>query len=373
MTISKLFYSMAFAVLLGWLLAVGQTVIVPVVISVMLAYVLVGGTEALARLPVLGALPLGILYAVAIILFGGAITVIALLAFDNLRNLAQSAPVYQETALALIGQVTALFGMQDEPSWEAVREMTLDRLDLAAISLNIVRSVVSIGGYSVLIATYVLFLVAERGLLTRKLDLVFPDTEDRGTARALFRRINRQITTYLSVKTLVNAILGVLSYAIMWVIGVENAVFWAFLIGIFNYIPYVGSLIGVGTVAFFMLIETGGWAIAFLTLVTLAAAQIYVGNWLEPRLMSRSFNLSPFVVLVALVVWSSLWGIVGAIIAVPMTSILVIVLAAFDETRAIAVLLSRAGDVQSADHRDPAPHVASGQQDAAAEPIRTVR
>jgi len=64
---------------------------------------------------------------------------------------------------------------------------------------------------------------------------------------------------------------------------------------------------------------------------------------LEPRWIGRQLNMSPFVVLVALSVWASLWGVPGAILAIPMTSILIIVTSNFDATRFIAVLLSERG------------------------------
>jgi predicted PurR-regulated permease PerM len=70
------------------------------------------------------------------------------------------------------------------------------------------------------------------------------------------------------------------------------------------------------------------------------AAQTWVGNILEPRMIGRQLNLSPFVVLVALSVWSALGGLPGAILAIPMTSMLAIICAAFGPTRFVAVLLA---------------------------------
>jgi predicted PurR-regulated permease PerM len=72
----------------------------------------------------------------------------------------------------------------------------------------------------------------------------------------------------------------------------------------------------------------------------LMAAQTWVGNILEPRMIGRQLNLSPFVVLVALSVRSALWGLPGAILAIPTTSMLAIICAAFEPTRFVAVLLA---------------------------------
>ena len=112
-----------------------------------------------------------------------------------------------------------------------------------------------------------------------------------------------------------------------------------------NYVPYIGSLAAVALVVLQILAQTGSLATTLVGLGLLVAAQVYVGNWLEPRWLSRSSNLGPFVVLLSLVVWGALWGMPGAILAVPLTSILMIVLASGPQTRAIAILMSRDGRI----------------------------
>jgi hypothetical protein len=101
--------------------------------------------------------------------------------------------------------------------------------------------------------------------------------------------------------------------------------FWAVVIGLFNYIPYVGSIIGVALPVVLSLAQFGSFGTTAVLAGLLMAAQTWVGNILEPRMIGRQLNLSPFVVLVALSVWSALWGLPGAILAIPMTSMLVII------------------------------------------------
>ena len=84
---------------------------------------------------------------------------------------------------------------------------------------------------------------------------------------------------------------------------------------------------------------------AGVVLACLTVAQVFVGAYLEPRMMGREFNLSPFVVLLALAFWSTLWGLPGALLAVPMTASLVLVLSEIKSTRPIAVMLSASGRV----------------------------
>ena len=161
----------------------------------------------------------------------------------------------------------------------------------------------------------------------------------------LLNRINERVGKYLLVKTVVNLILGVISFAIMWAIGVEFALFWAVLIAFLNYVPYFGSFIGVTFPVLVSLAQSGSIGFALLSLITLSAVQVLVAGVLEPRLMGRAFNLSPVVVLLALAFWGALWGISGAILSVPLTASLVIVFAELDATRPAAVMLSARGSV----------------------------
>ena len=93
------------------------------------------------------------------------------------------------------------------------------------------------------------------------------------------------------------------------------------------------------------LAQFGNITLSIALAVLLTSAQMFVGNVLEPKMVGKSVNLSGFVVLIALVVWSALWGINGAILAVPLTSMIMIILAGIPDTRLIAVYLSNDGDV----------------------------
>jgi len=79
-----------------------------------------------------------------------------------------------------------------------------------------------------------------------------------------------------------------------------------------------------------------------------AIAQL-MGNIVEPNVMGETLNLSPLTVIISLIVWGSVWGIVGAFLCVPLTVILVIVLSNFKSTRWVSILLSKTGEIRSYD------------------------
>ena len=93
------------------------------------------------------------------------------------------------------------------------------------------------------------------------------------------------------------------------------------------------------------LVQFASFSHATVALVTLMIPQIAVGYYIEPKFLGRSVNLSPFTVLLSLAIWTALWGLMGAILAVPLTAMVMIILAEIPNTRFIAVMMSESGDL----------------------------
>jgi AI-2 transport protein TqsA len=176
-----------------------------------------------------------------------------------------------------------------------------------------------------------------------KFESLFPDRVRRQRAATIFRRIDKDIHTYLGVKTAVSFTTALLSYLLMRLVGLDFAEFWALLIFVLHFIPTVGVIVGT-------LLPTILAAVQFQNLgpflgigVGLTAIAQLMGNIVEPNLMGETLNLSPLAVIMALIFWGTLWGITGAFLCVPLTVILVIVMSNFESTRWVAVLLSKTG------------------------------
>ena len=324
----------------GWLLVVGRSILLPIVMAVISVYIMVSMVEALARLPGLRHLPAFVL---KILVLAGFVVTFMALAFvltATVREIIAVAPIYEANLIALAESIADRFGLEVQTLWASVLDATFQRIDLQAVALAALGGFASVGFTVFLVVIYAGFLLAERGNFPQKISAALTDEASAAKALKVVTDINVQIRQYLAVKTLINLILGVISFTILRLLGVDFALFWAIVIALLNYIPYVGSYMGV---AFPVVLSLGQFASVPTTLLLLAllvSAQVYVGNVLEPRWIGRQLNMSPFVVLVALSVWAAMWGIPGAILAVPMTSILIIVTSSFQSTRFVAVLLS---------------------------------
>lgn len=338
-------YGTALTLMLGWLLWIGQPVLLPVIAAVISVYVLLTAAESMQDLPIVGRLPAWARRTMILIVFAFAVVLLFILVINNLAQVAAALPRYETNLEMLVTRSASLLRIEDEPTWENVRSVTLDQVDFRSWVAPALLSLRGFGVTLFLVVLYASFFIAERGVMARKVVIAMGGEEAGSRAISLLSRINERIGQYLFVKTVLNVILGAISFAIMVLLGIEFALFWAVLIAFLNYIPYIGSLIGVIFPVLLSLAQFGTLGMAGVVAVSLTLAQVFVGAYLEPRMMGRAFNLSPFVVLLALAFWSTLWGLPGALLAVPMTASLVLVLAEIQTTRPIAVLLSASGKV----------------------------
>ena len=115
------------------------------------------------------------------------------------------------------------------------------------------------------------------------------------------------------------------------------------IIFLLNYIPTIGSLLGVFFPAVMAILQFGELVPVLVIVGVLGFTQFFIGNILTPRVMGSSLNISPLVVMLSLALWGTLWGATGMVLCVPITVIAMIVFANFDSTRPVAVLLSQDG------------------------------
>jgi predicted PurR-regulated permease PerM len=168
----------------------------------------------------------------------------------------------------------------------------------------------------VIFLTY--FLLASGDLFLHKLVAVLPQLKDKKTAVRIVRETQSQISLYLLVTTMINAGVGVATGIALAVVGMPNPVLWGVVAAVLNFVPYIGGLVNtvVLTLAAFLTFEDTGQAL--LVPIVFTAINILEGNLITPMILGRRMRLNTVAVFVGLVFWWYLWGIPGAILAVPM-------------------------------------------------------
>lgn len=328
----------------GWLLHTGRSVLVPIAFGMVVVYVIVGLAQALERVPVLGRIvPVQVRYILSISIIIYTLTALAYLVMSSRDSVIALAPQYQKSLLAIIQQGAVFLRIEGEPTWATLRADLLSQINFQRFLGSMVVSVSSMVSSAVIVLLYAAFLLLEQRTFTAKIDKLSNDPRSVQRIMEVAGNINRRVGAYLALKTLISVLLGVTCWVIMVFFGLEFAPFWAALITLLNFVPYIGSFLGVLFPVVMSVVQFENQATVLGLLMALTVAQFAIGNFIDPYVMGNSLNLSPFAILVSLAVWSELWGIAGAFLAVPLTAVLAIVLSSFPDTRPIAVMLSRDG------------------------------
>ncbi|MEM7126809.1 MAG: AI-2E family transporter [Chloroflexota bacterium] len=270
---------------------------------------------------------------------------------ENINGFMDSLPQYTENLNNLLQTLpdslwVGLFGKNADLSVGIVEQLFTLVTDYFSDYMSVLASsVASLAGNAIYIIIYVIFLVLEQGTFATKAHNMFRNDQTRAEFQSIIASIHEQIQTYVTVKTLVSLMTGVVSYAIMWLFGLDYAIIWAILIFILNFIPNIGSIVAVIFPVIMGLLQFDSLGTVGTMAVLLTLVQLVVGNFIEPRMMGNQLNISSFVVLVALGVFGAIWGIAGMFFSVPITVILMIIFSHFDSSRFIAVLLSGDGIV----------------------------
>lgn len=193
--------------------------------------------------------------------------------------------------------------------------------------------------YIGVIGVLVIFGLPEVRSFRRKINQELDGRETRELIAAA-DAVAVKVRQYLWVTTITSAITGVATLVLSLVVGLDLALVWALLNFLLNYIPIIGNLVGIVPPTLYAVIQFGGWEMPAAVFAGFSVIQIVVSNFIAPTLQGRSLSLTPMAVILALSVWSWIWGVAGALIAVPMTSAAVVLCNHFPSVRWIATLLS---------------------------------
>ena len=208
---------------------------------------------------------------------------------------------------------------------EAVEEVTRppagrDEVQIAAPSLfqRFTGGTAALISNAVTVIFLLYFLLASGDLFMQKLVGVLPLLSDKKKAVGISREIEAHISRYLIIITVINAGLGVATWLILGLLGMPNAALWGAMAGLLNYVPYLGALVATGAIAVAAIISFDSLGHALLMPGVYLVLNLIETNLITPMVLGRQLPLNPVALFVGLLLWWYLWGIPGAILAVPM-------------------------------------------------------
>ncbi len=317
---------------------VAQQVVLPIVVALILKLLL----QPIVRVSSRMRLPRAIGAVIALALF--------LLIFVGLGTLL-SGPASQ-WATELPGAMPKLLdrfkGIQ---AIVAQGQQALDRLGLhldlaggtafspAAVARAVLGGTSAVASHMLEILLILFYLLVFGETFLRRLVEILPTFGDKREAVALSTRIEQDLSAYLLTVTAINAVVGCATALAMWVSGVPGIILWGVVAFAVNYIPILGP---VCAVALFVVV---GLAVKGVTWWALLPPALYLGihvaegEIITPMLLARRFTINPVAVMLSLVFWYWMWGVVGAVLAVPLLAVTKIVCDRIRPFRALGHLL----------------------------------
>ncbi len=156
----------------------------------------------------------------------------------------------------------------------------------------------------------------------RRLVEILPNFEEKRQVVGLSNQIEHDLSAYLLTVTAINAVVGCVTAMAMWVSGVPGVILWGVVAFAVNYIPILGPLcavvafVGVGLV-----VKGAAWA-ALLPPALYLGIHIAEGEIITPMLLARRFTINPVAVMLSLIIWYWMWGVIGAVLAVPLLAVM---------------------------------------------------
>lgn len=281
---------------------------------------------------------------VSILLMAIVITVFGFFAIYSIDILIKTLPSYSNKIIVLDNWLISVVGRWvDLPA----NFSFFDALNIDWIGSVIIPALKTVSGSAVSITENLfitllltIFLLMERHTVIPKL-VYAAKPENKDKVEVVFDRMYKQVGKYITIKVIISIITALLFWLICYVTHLDFAVIIAILTFVMNFIPNLGSiLITIITIFLALLQFLPNWTPIIIIACGTISTQMILGNIIEPRFQGSQLNLSPFVILVALSVFGYIWGIVGTFLAVPILSVLEIILANMEGTQSLALILS---------------------------------
>jgi len=182
---------------------------------------------------------------------------------------------------------------------------------------------VAAGLFTTLVVLFYMLVSGETFM--RRFVEILPTFAEKRQAVEITLDVERHISVYLITITLINFVVGLLTLGVMWVCGVANPLLWGVIAFVVNFVPILGPMVALVVFLMASVLSLGVTWWALLPVGLYFLVHVVEGEIVTPMLMARRFTINPVAVILALIFWYWMWGVPGAILAVPMLAIIKIV------------------------------------------------
>lgn len=242
----------------------------------------------------------------------------------------------------LRGAVTELQDMVSETTTTSDgAEPTTVTIEGPSLTQLFLGGTLSIGAGLMIAVVLLFFLLTSNDNMLRQAITVLPKLREKKQLVEIVRDVERDVSYYLLTITAINAGLGIAVAAAMFFLGMPNPVLWGAMAAVLNYVPLIGAMVGIAVISLVAVLTFDGvWAI-LLPPISYFLLTALEAQFVTPAILARRLSLNPVVVFLALILWTWLWGIAGALLAVPLLTAFKICCDHIDPLKPMGILLAR--------------------------------
>ena len=348
-------------ILVGAVIKITSSVMLPFTISILLAMVTNPIVVFLAKFRI----PKVISVLLVLFILIGTLVAVGILIYNSGRSIIALYPKYEARLTEIYIFVARFFELPYDEHLSIIDNLwgQVDIRNRARIlTFSFSNGFIGFLRDAFMVALFMTFLMFETAFFKQKLDRAF-----EGTRAAQIMKISSvvmtQVSHYLSIKFFISVANGVLVGIGLKIIGVEFAAVWGVIQFVLNFIPNIGSIaVGLAATAFSVIQFWPEPGPMLATGLVMLIVNITLGCILDPKIMGDRLGLSPFVVLVSLLIWGWIWGFTGLIIAVPMMAIIKIVCENIPVLEPISIILgpAKAAMARGGDEKNEEAETTSG-------------
>jgi predicted PurR-regulated permease PerM len=329
----------------------GKSILLPLVFSFFIALALFPLVQFVQKYVKNLALSIVITLLAVLLVFGGGIYLIS----SQFQSLISELPSLQDKFMGVINNIADFIEQNFHyTSKEQIGYLRNGAQNILKSSGSLVSGALnttsSIFTFMTIVPIYVFFILLYNQNFKLFFTRVTPPDADENYLKVV-TQVREVVQGYIGGMGVVILIIATLNCIGLFALGIKYALFFGIFSAILTIIPYIGIAIGALLPILFALVTKDSLAYPLGVIILYALVQFLEGNFITPKIVGDKVNINPLAAIVALIIGGSIWGVIGMILAIPMTGILQILLYRSEKTRSFAILLRAENEVPDADDK----------------------
>jgi len=328
--LTTIFIGIIALIAVGMVLKFAQAVVLPLIIAWLLSFLIGPAVNYMTQRKI----PTTLAVFIILILLLGILYLSGTFLYSRFSAFAAAYPKYQSRLLELAAALTNRFNLSFDPlagiNWGQ---------NIGDFLVTISRSIFNFASKLTLVVVFLFFILLGKPYFKYKIRKSFSE-DDANQLSRVTNSITGQVRRYLSFQFLISFATGLCVWFALLLIGVDFPVTWGALAFFLNFIPTIGSIVSSIPPIILALVQFYPELLpAVITAIAIISIHFIIGNGITPKVLGDQLNLSPVVVLLALLFWGWLWGIAGALMSVPIAATIKIICENVPTLHPIAVMM----------------------------------